>query len=253
MRVEPVAETSAHARVVDQRLADVARRRSATVDRPSGALAETRDARARTGACVAERRQRRLLRRASRRRVSPQTSASAAFQAHTATGKLNAEMTPTTPSGCQVSIMRWPGRSRGDRQAVELARQADGEVADVDHLLHFAEAFAGDLAGLDGDEAAQRLLVGAQLLAEQAHQLAAAAAPAPCARPGRPAARLAIAAVMSAALAAWTAPITAPSIGLRMTAEPPATVAAGTPRAARQAGGGGSSANSPSAAQAVAR
>jgi len=36
----------------------------------------------------------------------PQTSASAAFHAHTATGKLNAEMTPQTPSGCQVSIMR---------------------------------------------------------------------------------------------------------------------------------------------------
>jgi hypothetical protein len=38
---------------------------------------------------------------------SPQTSASAAFHAHTATGKLKAEMTPTTPSGCQVSIIRW--------------------------------------------------------------------------------------------------------------------------------------------------
>ncbi len=35
----------------------------------------------------------------------------AVFQAHTATGKLNAVMTPTTPSGCQVSISRWPGRS----------------------------------------------------------------------------------------------------------------------------------------------
>ena len=36
----------------------------------------------------------------------PQTTASAAFQLHTATGKLNAEMIPTTPSGCQVSIIR---------------------------------------------------------------------------------------------------------------------------------------------------
>ena len=34
-----------------------------------------------------------------------------------------------------------PGRSDGDGQAVELARQADREVADVDHLLHFAQAF----------------------------------------------------------------------------------------------------------------
>ena len=38
--------------------------------------------------------------------VSPQTSATAVFHAHTATGKLNAVMTPTTPSGCHVSISR---------------------------------------------------------------------------------------------------------------------------------------------------
>ena len=42
---------------------------------------------------------------------SPHTTASAAFHDHTATGKLKAEITPHTPSGCQVSIMRWPGRS----------------------------------------------------------------------------------------------------------------------------------------------
>ena len=30
---------------------------------------------------------------------------------HTAAGKLNAVMTAHTPSGCHVSIMRWPGRS----------------------------------------------------------------------------------------------------------------------------------------------
>ena len=43
--------------------------------------------------------------------VSPQTSATAMFHAHTATGKLNAVITPTTPSGCQVSSRRCPGRS----------------------------------------------------------------------------------------------------------------------------------------------
>ena len=41
----------------------------------------------------------------------PQTMASAVFQDHTATGKLKAEMTPMTPSGCHVSRMWWPGRS----------------------------------------------------------------------------------------------------------------------------------------------
>ena len=43
--------------------------------------------------------------------VSPQTSASAAFQDHTATGKLNVVITPIGPSGCHCSIMRCSGRS----------------------------------------------------------------------------------------------------------------------------------------------
>ena len=37
---------------------------------------------------------------------SPQTQASAVFQAHTATGKLKAEMIPTTPIGWYCSYMR---------------------------------------------------------------------------------------------------------------------------------------------------
>ena len=65
------------------------------------------------------------------------------------------------------------GALGGDRQAVELARQADGEIADVDHLLHFAQAFRGDLADLDRNEPAERGLGGAQFLAEQADQFAA--------------------------------------------------------------------------------
>ena len=47
---------------------------------------------------------------------------------------------------------------RRDRQAVELARQTDGEVADVDHLLHFAQPFLQDLAGLERDERAESRL-----------------------------------------------------------------------------------------------
>ena len=62
----------------------------------------------------------------------------------------------------------------GDRAPEELAREADREVADVDHLLHLAEALLGDLAGLERDERAERLLLAAQLLAEQPHELAAA-------------------------------------------------------------------------------
>src|SRR5207253_6088604 len=43
--------------------------------------------------------------------ASPQTAASAAFHDQTATGKLNAVITATTPSGCHCSISRWLGRS----------------------------------------------------------------------------------------------------------------------------------------------
>ena len=45
--------------------------------------------------------------------LSPQTSATAVFHDHTAAGKLKAEITATTPSGCHVSISLWLGRSDG--------------------------------------------------------------------------------------------------------------------------------------------
>ena len=44
---------------------------------------------------------------------SPQAIASAVFHDQTATGKLNAVITPATPRGCQVSASRCPGRSEG--------------------------------------------------------------------------------------------------------------------------------------------
>ncbi len=43
--------------------------------------------------------------------TSPHTAANMAFQDHTATGKLKAEIMPTTPSGWYCSYMRWSGRS----------------------------------------------------------------------------------------------------------------------------------------------
>src|SRR5690606_1730324 len=43
--------------------------------------------------------------------MSPQMAARNEFQLHTATGKLKAEMMPTSPSGWYCSYMRWPGRS----------------------------------------------------------------------------------------------------------------------------------------------
>ncbi len=70
-----------------------------------------------------------------------------------------------------VHAVAGPLRLHG--QAVELARQADREVAHVDHLLDLAEALGEDLAHLERDQPAERLLVLAQLVAELAHDLAA--------------------------------------------------------------------------------
>ena len=66
-----------------------------------------------------------------------------------------------------------PGPLGGDRQPEQLARQADGQVADVDHLLDLAEALGADLAGLDRHQRAEVVLVLAQQFAEFADQLAA--------------------------------------------------------------------------------
>ena len=60
-----------------------------------------------------------------------------------------------------------------DRASVQLAREPDGEVADVDHLLHLAEAFLRDLPDLERHKGTERLLLAAELLAQEAHELPA--------------------------------------------------------------------------------
>ena len=62
----------------------------------------------------------------------------------------------------------------GDGQPMQLPRETHGEVADVDHLLHLALALRGALAHLEGDQLSEQGFVGAQLLADQAHQFATA-------------------------------------------------------------------------------
>ena len=76
---------------------------------------------------------------------------------------------------------------RVHRLSVEHPRLAHGEVGDVDHLLDFAVAFRLDLAVLERDERAQRILVVAQQVAEAAHRFAASGRRhvAPCVRGGR--------------------------------------------------------------------
>ena len=104
---------------------------------------------------------------------SPQTRARAAFQLHTATGKLNALITATRAERVprlRQAVARTLG---GDRLPVELPREPDREVADVDHLLNLAQPLLRDLPDLERDERAERLLLAAELLAEEAHELAA--------------------------------------------------------------------------------
>jgi hypothetical protein len=66
-----------------------------------------------------------------------------------------------------------PGALRCDGSSVELARQADGESADVDHFLHFAQGLGGDLSHLDRHQCGQVVLVCGEQLAEPGHQCAA--------------------------------------------------------------------------------
>ncbi len=66
------------------------------------------------------------------------------------------------------------GAFGGDGEAGKLAGEAGGEGADVDHLLHLAETFGEDLAGLDGDEAAKGFAFGAKFFGEEADEFSAA-------------------------------------------------------------------------------
>ncbi len=63
----------------------------------------------------------------------------ALFQVQTATRNWKAELITPTAERMPVSNILCPGRSDIDRQPVELPRQPDGEVANVDHLLNFAQ------------------------------------------------------------------------------------------------------------------
>src|SRR6516162_9670108 len=64
----------------------------------------------------------------------------------------------------------WPFAGNGE--AIELTRQADCEVADVDHLLHLAESLGADLAGLYGDKLAKRRLERAELFPQEPNEFA---------------------------------------------------------------------------------
>lgn len=54
------------------------------------------------------------------------------------------------------------GAFAGHGEAVELAREADGKVGDVDHLLDFALCFGENFAGFEGDEGGEVVERGAE-------------------------------------------------------------------------------------------
>jgi hypothetical protein len=58
-------------------------------------------------------------------------------------------------------------------QPVELARQADGEVADIDHLLDLTQTLGEDLPHFQRHQPAQRVLELAQLFAQLPYDFAA--------------------------------------------------------------------------------
>ena len=66
-----------------------------------------------------------------------------------------------------------PGTLAVHAQSVELPGEADGEIRDIDHLLHLAQPLGEDLAHLHAHQRAQRGLVRAQLVADFAHDLSA--------------------------------------------------------------------------------
>ncbi len=62
---------------------------------------------------------------------------------------------------------------RGDGQAVKLAGEADGKIANINHLLHLAFAFGQNLSGFQRDQSAQVGFGRAQRIAELADNFAA--------------------------------------------------------------------------------
>lgn len=102
MRVEPVAETTG-TRGSSTSASPTSWPPISTVARPPGASSPKRAAarriRASTASAVSG-----AFSDGFHTSGSPQTSASAAFQDQTATGKLKAEMMPTTPAGCHCSV-----------------------------------------------------------------------------------------------------------------------------------------------------
>ena len=66
-----------------------------------------------------------------------------------------------------------PGPLAWHGEPIKLSRKPNGEVADVDHLLHFAERFLGNLPRFPRHQSSQIILLFAERHPEPADQFAA--------------------------------------------------------------------------------
>jgi hypothetical protein len=127
-----------HAVVVDQHFADVALA-DQQAEQAFRRIAEAFDG-ALAMACTAKRGQRCLFRRLPHHRVAADQRQRRVPRPHghgEVEGRDHAAHAQRMP-GFHHAVA---GALGGHRQAVELAREADREIADVDHFLHFARAF----------------------------------------------------------------------------------------------------------------
>ena len=105
--------------------------------------------------------------------VSPHTAAIIEFQDHTAIGEVERGDDADRAERMPLLVHAVARPLRRDRETVELSRQADGEVGDVDHLLDFALTLCLDLPHLECDEGTERLPVLAQQVSDDTDVLAA--------------------------------------------------------------------------------
>ena len=153
----------------------------------------------------------------------------AAFQDQTATGKLKAEITPTTPAGCHCSVILWSGRSEGstrpptwrDRPTAKSQmsiisctspRPSDTTLPTSSVTSRPSAALAPRSSSPSSRTSSPRRGAGTRRQARNASW----------ARP--------IASPTSEARTSATAPMTSPVIGERTSSVPPVDLSAATPR-----------------------
>ena len=169
IRVEPVAESSATAGVVDQCQTHGGVAQDHLRDVGGEARLRQR-ARQQGGRC--ERAQRRLLGGFPDHGVAAHQGDGGVPRPHR-DGEV--ERRDHADHAERVPGLHQPvaGPLGGHRPTEQLPRQPHGVVADVDHLLDLAARLGGDLADLDADERGEVVEVLAEQLAEPAHHGAA--------------------------------------------------------------------------------